>query len=341
MSSTQPLYGQHLKKYLRNFNGVIISKNSLSWEVTICWQSMERENFPLRRYVANTAAGKKGAKGSVSYYHQMLGGCIVHPDQAKVIPLCPEIIQNQDGMDKNDCERNAAKRFIENFRREHPFLKVIVVEDGLSSNGPHIELLEQYKMKYILGAKPGDHKFLFETMEKSEETEYHEFVDEEGSLHQFHLINGISLNKSHPHLNVNLLEYRQTTSKGKELNFSWVTNIHLTKANAVQIAKGGRTRWKIENETFNTLKNLGYNFEHNYGHGKEYLASVFCLLMVLAFLIDQIQEIACSLFQAIRKAKWTYRDLWSSMRFFFEHIYMGSWEDFYLYISKKKPLNTS
>jgi len=45
--------------------------------------------------------------------------------------------------------------------------------------------------------------------------------------------------------------------------------------NAYQIMRGGRARWKIENETFNTLKNQGYNFEHNYGLGKKNLSVVF------------------------------------------------------------------
>jgi hypothetical protein len=85
--------------------------------------------------------------GKVTYYHQMLGACIVHPDQPNVIPLCPEVIQNTDGNEKNDCERNASQRFIENFRREHPHLKVIVIEDGLASNAPHIKCLEENNIK--------------------------------------------------------------------------------------------------------------------------------------------------------------------------------------------------
>ena len=72
---------------------------------------------------------KEHKDGSVTYYHQLLGACIVHPDKSNVIPLCPEIIQNFDGSTKNDCERNAAKRFLGNFRREHPHLKVIAIED--------------------------------------------------------------------------------------------------------------------------------------------------------------------------------------------------------------------
>ncbi len=44
-----------------------------------------------------------------SYYMQILGAAIVHPDYKEVIPICPEPINKQDGMKKNDCERNAAK----------------------------------------------------------------------------------------------------------------------------------------------------------------------------------------------------------------------------------------
>ena len=265
----------------------------------------------------------------------MLGGCIVHPDQSNVIPLCPEMIHNVDGNTKNDCERNAAKRFIEHFRREHPHLKVIVIEDGLASNAPHIKHLEQHKMKYILGAKQGDHKHLFELVDSSDSAKYFEMKDERGYLHQFRFINDVSLNKSHPELKVNFWEYRETSPKGKEINFSWVTNIHITKNNIYKLTKGGRARWKIENETYNTLKNLGYNFRHNYGHGKEHLSAVFCLLMILAFFIDQIQEIACSLFRAAKKSGGgTYRGLWEELRVLFRHIIVASWEILYKKIAK-------
>lgn len=282
---------------------------------------------------------KESQNGDVTYYHQMLGACIVHPDRSNVIPLCPEVIQNRDGGTKNDCERNATKRFIENFRREHPHLKVIVVEDGLASNGPHIRLLEENNMKYLLGAKPGDHKFLFDTADSSEDTKYYEYKDEKGFIHQFRYINGVALNKSCSDLRINFLEYMQTDSKGKETKFSWVTNIQITEKNVYQLMRGGRSRWKIENETFNTLKNLGYKFEHNYGHGKEYLATVFCLLMMLAFLIDQVQEIACGLFRAIKKFAGSYRELWNCMKVLFQYVEVPSWEDFYHLIGKNKFLD--
>src|SRR5206468_538013 len=100
--------------------------------------------------------------GTVTYRHQMLGAALIHPDKREVIPLMPEPIIKQDGAEKNDCERNAAKRFITTLRQDHPHLKVIVTEDSLSSNAPHIQWLHDHDLHYILGVKEGDHAALFE-----------------------------------------------------------------------------------------------------------------------------------------------------------------------------------
>lgn len=63
----------------------------------------------------------------LSYYHSMLGAVLIHPDYKEVIPLPPEPILQQDGNVKNDCEQHASKRMVENIRREHPHLKLILV----------------------------------------------------------------------------------------------------------------------------------------------------------------------------------------------------------------------
>ena len=284
---------------------------------------------------------KEHKDGSATYYHQMLGACIVHPDRSNVIPLCPESIQNTDGATKNDCERNASKRFIEHFKREHPHLKVIMLGDGIASNAPYIRLLEEYSMKFILAAKPGDHEALFAALENSEQTQYYEISDEKGFLHQFRFLNDAALNKSNPDIRVNVLEYMQTDPKGRETVFSWVTNMHITQTNVFALMKGGRARWKIENETFNTLKNLGYNFEHNYGHGQKFLSTVLCLLMLLAFLIDQIQGMACVLFQTVKKQAGSFQGLWEKLRVLFEFVEWPSWEYLYQFMMARKRFNTS
>jgi hypothetical protein len=99
----------------------------------------------------------------------MLGAAIIHPDQRAVIPLMPEPIVNCDGTAKNDCERNAAKRFVAKLRQDHPDLKFIITEDGLSSNAPHIETLQNHDLRSILGVKEGDHAYLFQQARAAEQ----------------------------------------------------------------------------------------------------------------------------------------------------------------------------
>src|SRR3989454_8709671 len=106
--------------------------------------------------------------GSITYAHQMLGAALIHPDQRAVIPLMPEPITNRDGTDKNDCERNAAKRFVAKLRQDHPHLKFIITEHSLSSNAPHIETLHAHGLHYILGVKEGDHPYLFQQVQVAE-----------------------------------------------------------------------------------------------------------------------------------------------------------------------------
>src|SRR5713101_2836784 len=77
--------------------------------------------------------------GSITYYHQMLGAAIIHPDMRAVIPLMPEPLAKSEATPNNDGERNAAKRFGAKLRKDHPHLKFIVTEATLTTNAPHIE----------------------------------------------------------------------------------------------------------------------------------------------------------------------------------------------------------
>ena len=277
------------------------------------------------------------SNGTEMYYQHMYAAAIVNPDQKVVVPLFPELIITQDGSDKNDCERNAARRFYEAFRREHPHLKVIVTEDGLSSNGPHIEDLKRLDLRFILGAKPGDHKFLYakvdQAIEQGKATEFECFdPDDPDKLHHFRFVNQVPLNQSNKDLLVNFLEYWQVNKDNKVTKFSWVTDLTITQENAFEIMRAGRARWKIENETFNTLKNQGYNLGHNYGLGKKNLSAVFTILMMLAFLVDQAQQISCWLFQAAWQKAESKRELWEHVRSIFRLYRVDSIETIYRFI---------
>jgi len=272
--------------------------------------------------------------GGVTYSHQLLGATLVHPDLKEVIPLAPEPIINQDGHTKNDCERNATRRWLKRFRQEHPHLPVIVVEDALSANAPHLDDLRQARVHYIIGVKPGDHGFLFEHLRAADEdgrTQTDTQVDlATGVLHHFRFHNRVPLNESHPDHLVNVLEYWEIHPNGKIQYFSWITDFVLTPDNVYAIMRGGRARWKIENETFNTLKNQGYCLEHNYGHGQHNLSVVLALIMMLVFLVDQTQQLCCPLFQAAWKKRGTNkRSLWEELRNLFRSFVFASVQELY------------
>jgi hypothetical protein len=273
--------------------------------------------------------------GKVTYYHQLLGAALVHPDQPVVIPLAPEPIIKQDGAKKNDCERNASQRMLRDLRREHPHLDAIIIEDGLASNSPHIRLLRELKYNFILGAKPGDHAYLFQALNDVAEhglPTVHEEVSG-GTTCRYEFINDVPLNAAEDAVRINFLRYYEIVGGKIVRQFSWVTDYRLSENNVEKIMIGGRARWKIENETFNTLKNQGYQFEHNFGHGDQNLSTNFAMLMMLAFLIDQAQALCCRVFQAAAKKLVSKRSLWEAMRGAFFGLPLDSWEQLWAAIA--------
>ena len=208
---------------------------------------------------------KKHRGGGVTYSHQLLGATLVHPDLKEVIPLAPEPIIQQDGHTKNDCERNATRRWLKQFRQEHPHLPVIVVEDALSANAPHLNDLAEARARYIIGVKPGDHKFLFEylqTLDQASQIEVLTQVDPAtDQLHHFRFCNGVPLNESNPDVLVNVLEYWEFDRDLKSMqHFSWISDFLLSSNNVWDVMRGGRARWKIENETFNSSSTVAPRF---------------------------------------------------------------------------------
>lgn len=267
--------------------------------------------------------------GEITYTHQMLGIALVHPDQKVVVPLMPEPIIKQDGQEKNDCERNAAKRLLAKVHQDHPHLRLVIIEDALSANAPHIKTIQRYNYRFILGVKPGDHVYLFNDIEQAHsagKTTEFEDTTADGVTHRFRFLNDAPLNESNAEVRVNFLEYWEIKGN-KTQHFTWITDFTISKNNAFDLMRGGRSRWKIENETFNTLKNQGYHFEHNFGHGKNHLSVVFAMLMMLAFAVDQAQQLACQLFQAAWDKVGSKRLLWERMRALFYELPLASMSD--------------
>ena len=194
-------------------------------------------------------------------------------------------------------------------------------------------------MSFVLGAKPGDHKALFAWVDELESApaapgskpgvERWETKDADGVGRRFRRSNGAPLNDAHADLEVNFLEYRERGPNGRTRHFSWVTDLRMDRWNAMELMRAGRARWRIENETFNTLKNQGCEFEHNFGHGEKHLATVFACLMMLAFGIDQLQKARCPLFRAALARKGRAKYFWEDFRSMFTTFRLPDWDTFY------------
>ena len=261
----------------------------------------------------------KSRKGGPRYHHQILQAVLVHPELRQVLPLFPESIQNGDGSKKQDCEINAGKRILKKIRSTHPKLPLIITADGLYSKQPFIDSLKEAGMSYLLVAKPTDHKVLFEWVNEITdmgEAGHFECFDGKGRLHKYHWINDVPLNGTANAEQVNFLQYWIVNKQGKTTyRNSWVTDINVRQDKVQTLVKAGRARWKIENETFNTLKNQGYHIDHNYGHGRQHLSMNFFVLNLLAFFVHQILELCDQSYQSCR-AKFSAREeFWNQLKY--------------------------
>jgi hypothetical protein len=193
----------------------------------------------------------------------------------------------------------------------------MVTEDSLSANAPPIEVLPDHARHYILGVKEGDHAYLFQQVQAAEQAgcvtsdERHDRA--RGLGHRFRFGNDVPLHASNADVLVNFIEYWEIGPDHVQ-HFSGVTDLRVSKRNVFRLMQGGRARWKLENETFNTLKNPGYHFEHHDGHGQQHLSVVLAMLMMLACLVDQTQQLCCALLQAVWVKLGSKRLLWERMR---------------------------
>ena len=278
---------------------------------------------------------RANSKSGTRYYHQILQGVIVHPDIRQVLPLAPEPIQNTDGNKKQDCEINAGKRMVANIRKQHPKLPIIIVGDGLYSKQPFVDAVKQSRMSFILVAKPDDHKVLFEWVRELQalgDGGSLELTDKKGRKHRYRWINNVPLNGSKDADNVNFFQYELIPKNKVTYRNSWVTDIPVDELNVVDLVKGGRARWKIENETFNTLKNQGYHIEHNYGHGSQHLSMNFFVLNLLAFYMHQIFELTDQLYQCCRLKTSSRKAFFSLLRYTFQLLLFRDWQHFLNFI---------
>ena len=274
---------------------------------------------------------KKHKNGTTTYSHQILQGGIAHPNCSEVIPFMPEHIANTDGSTKQDCEMNAAKRFIHVVCDDHPQMTFLFGGDSLFSRQPIIENVLALQQHYLFAAKPEDHIVMMRYINSSTKISQLDWTDKKNVRHVLEWENAVLLNGNPDSIFVNFLRYTMYRKNEKDEEIityrnSWVTDINISEVNIQMLVRAGRCRWKNENELFNVMKNHGYCMEHNYGHGKKNLAFNFYLLTLLAFTLHQIFELTDRLYQACRKKCGSKKHLWETIRSYIKIIVFDTWE---------------
>lgn len=286
--------------------------------------------------------------GKTHYFHSVVTPVIVAPGQAHVIPLIPEYVVPQDGHEKQDCENAAAKRWLCQHGDRYSALKVTILGDDLYCRQPFCQQLLDQQFNFILVCRPESHTTLYEHIEgiavptvitkrwtgKVEET------------YTYRYLNGVPLRDGEDALLVNWCEVTVSRPDGQVIyKNSFATNHMITDETVAEIVWCGRTRWKVENENNNTLKTKGYNLEHNFGHGKQHLASFLATLNILSLLFHTLLERLDAKYKLLRSHLPTRKTFFDDLRALTRYVYFENWDHLLTFMLESLelqiPINSS
>lgn len=176
-------------------------------------------------------------------------------------------------------------------KKKFPQLKIVLLLDSLYAADPVFEILDGYSWKHIITFKEGSMPNTYDeylALSKLQHQNRAEIKDK-NIIQNFRWVTGISYRG--PCFDILRCNESKISGNGETKNtkFAWITNLKIDSNNYRKIAKGGRLRWKIENEGFNTQKNRGYNLEHPYSKNERAMKN-FYLLLQIAHIISQLIE---------------------------------------------------
>jgi len=231
------------------------------------------------------------------YYHNVLEAKIV-TSTGLALSVETEFILNSDGATKQDCELNAFYRMAKRLKRRFPQLKICLLLDSLYAAGPVMDIAKEYGWKYITVFKEGSMPDRYDEFKRLEKLSPENTLEDSpgGVSQKYSWVKGIFHRGNYFDV-IKLIE----KAPDKKTRFVFMTNLDVRKDNIVKIAKGGRLRWKIENEGFNVQKNRGFNLKHPYSQNETAMKNLYLLLQI-AYIISQLMEKGSLLADKIQKS---------------------------------------
>ena len=229
---------------------------------------------------------RKLSDGRVLYYHHVLEAKLVTPD-GYALSIATEFIENTNPCAaKQDCELNAFTRLAMKLKKQFPQLPLIILGDALYANQNVFETCRRNGWHFIFTFKSGSLPALFGEYQTLRDLSCKNRIEQrEGPvLQQFAWVNDLQY-EGH---RLAAFECREIRDAQEPSYFAWITDMKVGCASVVTLAnRGGRLRWKIENEGFNIQKNGGYELEHAYSQN-ENAAKIFYFLLQVAHAINQL-----------------------------------------------------
>ena len=282
---------------LRQAFGRLGGRTLIAWDGT--------EYFCSQKLGCPHCLTRQRANGRIENYHTLLAATAVAPGHAKVVPLFPDFIAPQDGAEKQDCERNAVKRWHDRHGERLRPLRPVYLGDDLFACQPIVAMLAAAGDDFIFTCKESSHKALYDFIDGAEPERHQEKIRKGKTVEtrRYRWIEGVPVRDGKDAALVNWIGFEIFDRNGRvKYSIAWVTSLPVNKTNVAEIAACGRARWKIENEAFNVMKNHGYELEHNFGHGETFLAMTLAALNLLAFAWHSVLDLLEPPWQAAREA---------------------------------------
>ena len=260
---------------------------------------------------------KEDKDGKKQWQHCLLQAALVTPE-GLCIPLAGEWIENETKYDKQDCERKACYRLLKKIRRYYPRLPLCILLDALYAAGPVFEALAEAKMEWIIvfksGSMPEVYAWVMEQKAGYSGTNavvrriVKTIPARQRRTHLERLRRSTPVNRERKVIqettytwstedhwkekHFNIMTCKDITDGKTNCEYEWLVSdgLQLSRKTVIELAeKGGRCRWKIENEYFNAQKNGGYGLEHCYSRDEVSMKNWVAMLN-LAYLINQLIE---------------------------------------------------
>jgi hypothetical protein len=278
--------------------------------------------------------------GTTTYFHGCVTPIVVSPHQKQVINLEPEFIKKQDGHQKQDCENAAVKRWLNKNPQNKYGYPVTLLGDDLYSHEPVCELALKQGYNFIFVCLETSHKTLYEWLEFLEKSgevttvEKKQWDGRKNLIYRYRYASRLPLRYEDSSLEVNWCEVTIINEKTEEIIYqnNWITNHKITENNVERIVKAAPSRWKVENEGNNVLKNHGYNLEHNFGHGENHLCELLLSLNLLAFLFHTVLDLVNYTYQKVRELLVTRTTFFKDIRTLLKYLWFKDWSHLFSFI---------